>query len=337
MAITYEDAGVNLSAADESTSKISALAKSTFGPEVLRDIGLFAGFYQPEWQAYKNPILVSSIDGVGTKLKIAFMLNRHDTVGQDLVNHCVNDIMTSGADPLFFLDYIGAQKLLPQSAESIIAGMAKACQENRCALIGGETAEMPGFYSPGEYDLAGCIVGIVDKETIIDGSRIQSGDDLIGLRSNGFHTNGYSLIRKVLLEIKSVDLQGFVQELGGSWGDVLLKIHRSYRSIVAVLRESPAVVGISHITGGGIAGNTRRLLRQGLDLDIDWNAWEWPSEFQQIQILGEIPTEEMRRVFNLGIGLLLVVRSDQSEKLRQKLTQLGEESILMGKVVDREE
>jgi phosphoribosylformylglycinamidine cyclo-ligase len=335
MAISYEDAGVSLQAADDSTKRISALAKTTFGPQVLKDIGLFAGFYQPEWQKYQTPVLVSSIDGVGTKLKIAFLLNRHHTVGQDLVNHCVNDIMTSGADPLFFLDYIGAQKLHPDIAEKIIAGMAQACRENKCALIGGETAEMPGFYQTGEYDLAGCIIGIVDKDQVIDGSRIAVGDHLIALSSNGFHTNGYSLVRKVLLEVQKVDLRREVKELRGSWGDILLKVHRSYRQAISAVRELQGLVGISHITGGGIVGNTRRLLRPGLELAIDWTAWEWLPEFRLLQKLGDIADEEMRQVFNLGIGLVLIVQPDETKSVINRLVALHEQPMIIGQVIEQ--
>ena len=330
--MTYHDAGVDLAAADTSTKAIASLAKTTFDKNVLKDVGLFAGFYQLDLSKYSHPILVSSIDGVGTKLKVAFMMNVHDTVGMDLVNHCVNDIMTTGADPLFFLDYIGTQRLRPDIAAQIVTGMAKACRENQCALIGGETAEMPGFYSAGEYDLAGAIVGVADKEKIIDGSRIQAGDKLIGLPSTGLHTNGYSLARKVLFEISQVRVESYESALGCTWGEALLRVHRSYHSPICLLRDLPGIVGISHITGGGIEGNTKRLLANGLGLQIYWDSWETPAVFRLIQQYGHISVEEMRRVFNLGIGLILVVHACDCDQIVAKLKENGETPIEMGSV-----
>jgi phosphoribosylformylglycinamidine cyclo-ligase len=333
--ITYKDAGVSLDSAETSTRAIADLAKSTFDPNVMRGIGLFSGFYSLDLKSYPAPVIVSSIDGVGTKLKIAFQLERHDTVGQDLVNHCVNDIMTSGADPLFFLDYIGTQRLDPKTAEKIVWGMAKACRENGCALIGGETAEMPGFYLPKEYDLAGAMVGVVNRKDIIDGSSIDIGDALIGLPSNGLHTNGYSLARKVLLEMKQIDLDKQVKELGACWGEILLKIHRSYASVIKSIRKHPGVRGISHITGGGIEGNTRRLLRKDLDLFVDWQQWEKPAEFSLIQKYGEITDGEMRRVFNMGIGMIFVVQEEHADEVFRALNTF-DRPIHIGSVVKRE-
>ncbi len=333
MAVTYKDAGVDLKTAETSIKKIAALAKSTFNENVVQEIGLFGGFYSFDQSKYNNPILVSSIDGVGTKLKIAFMLNIHDTVGQDLVNHCVNDIMTSGADPLFFLDYIGTQHLDAEASAQIVGGMAKACRENCCALIGGETAEMPGFYSKGEYDLAGAIVGVVDRENVINGENIEVGDELIGLPSVGLHTNGYSLARKVLLEVARVNLNEYNPELSATWGETLLKVHRSYLQPIKAVRYLPGLVGISHITGGGIEGNTKRLLRNGLALDIKWDAWAIPTVFNLIKKFGQIPDEEMRRVFNMGIGILFISKPDASANIIQNLINIGEKPLKIGQVV----
>ena len=330
--IDYKDAGVDLTAADNATKEIAKLAKSTFTPGVLTDIGLFGGFFSPDLSKYKNPVLVSSIDGVGTKLKIAIMTGVHSTIGQDLVNHCVDDIMTSGADPLFFLDYLSTGKLDPGIVTEIVAGMAKACKENACALIGGETAEMPGFYQVGDYDVAGCIVGIVEKQNVINGSKIGSGDILIGLTSNGLHTNGYSLARKVILDVAKLKLDEYFEELQATVGKSLLAVHKSYRKAIQTVRSIDGVVGISHITGGGIVGNTKRLLKNGLQLEIDWNSWEIQPIFNLIQRLGNIPDEEMRRVFNLGIGLVLVVKQEAVDICQKKLAAIGEKSLIIGRI-----
>ena len=333
MAVTYQSSGVNLEAAEQSTKAIARLAKSTFNPQVLREIGLFAGFYKLDLQKYTSPILVSSIDGVGTKLKIAFALNRHDSVGQCLVNHCVNDIMTCGADPLFFLDYYATAGLDPAAAEQLIGGMAVACRENHCALIGGETAEMPGLYAPGEYDLAGCIIGVVNSDHVIDGSHIEKDDVLLGLPSTGLHTNGYSLARRVLLDMAQVSLTEYVPELQASWGDALLAVHKSYKTAIESVRRLPGLTGISHITGGGLVGNTRRLLRPGQALEVDWQSWSWPSVFNKIQQLGGVETEEMRRVFNLGIGLVLLAHAADVRTIISALKQIGETAIPIGRVI----
>jgi phosphoribosylformylglycinamidine cyclo-ligase len=332
VSITYHSAGVSLAAADESTRKIAALAKSTFNPHVLKEIGLFAGFFALDLALYTNPVIVSSIDGVGTKLKIAFATGRHNTVGEDLVNHCVNDIMTCGADPLFFLDYLGIGKLDPDTAAALVDGMARACRANGCALIGGETAEMPGFYTVGEYDLAGTIIGAVNRDQIIDGSGIQKGDLLIGLPSTGLHTNGYSLARKVLLEVNRINLDMFVERLGMTWADALLQVHRSYLVPIRLVRSHPALRGISHITGGGIEGNTRRLLREGLHMAIDWQTWTMPPLFQLIQQGGAITEEEMRRVFNLGVGLVLIASPEGADEIIELLGANGEKSWKIGRI-----
>ncbi|MBN1479927.1 phosphoribosylformylglycinamidine cyclo-ligase [candidate division KSB1 bacterium] len=331
--MSYKSSGVDLDAAEAATKKISALAKSTFNAHVLNEIGLFAGFYEIDTKKYPEPVLVTSIDGVGTKLKIAFIMDIHDTVGQDLVNHCVNDIMTTGADPLAFTDYIGTLELQPEKIAAIIKGMSIACRENDCALIGGETAEMPGFYAPGEYDLAGSIFGIINKSDVINGSNVTPGDVLLGIPSNGLHTNGYSLARKVILEVNGISLDDYVAELSASWGEVLLKIHKSYKKAIELVRFLPGLHGISHITGGGIAGNTVRLLRAGLTLKIDWTAWIPLPEFQLLQQLGNISNAEMRRAFNLGIGLVLIVSQDSVDSIMNILKKNGEIVHVIGQVV----
>lgn len=305
---TYKDSGVDIEAGDETIRRIKPLVKSTFNKNVLADIGLFGGFYEANFPEYEEPVLVASTDGVGTKLKIAFMTGTHNTVGQCLVNHCVNDILSCGAKPLFFLDYFATGKLEPNVAEQVISGFVKACVENGCALIGGETAEMPSMYQPGEYDVSGTIIGVVEKSKIVNGKSIIPGDVLIGLPSTGLHTNGYSLARAVLLEKYSVTQ--YLDELGCSLGEALLKVHRSYLHVVTPLLETGLIKGISHITGGGIIGNTKRILPEGTSLDIDWNSCEQLPIFKLIQKEGNISDEEMRHAFNLGIGMILVVAKE---------------------------
>lgn len=332
--ITYKDAGVDISAAEEAVERIKQVVRSTHTPRVLSDIGLFAGFFDGNFTGLRHPVLTSSIDGVGTKVKIAIALDRHDTVGQDLVNHCVNDVMTSGSSPLFFLDYIGTSQLKPAIVEQIITGIAKACRENQCALVGGEMAEMPGLYPPGEYDLVGAIVGVVDKDQIIDGTKIRAGDVLLGLPSSGLHTNGYSLARKVLLEHAGLTLDSHVEELGTTLGEELLRIHRSYKRAIETALAAGGVEGIAHITGGGIEGNTRRLLAPGLKLNLRWGEWEEPPIFQLIRRLGRVPEEDMRRTFNLGIGLVLICRAENADQLVGTLRGIGETPVLIGEVVE---
>lgn len=331
MSETYKSAGVDILAGDKTIEKIKRFAKSTFNKNVLSDIGLFGGFYELDLTGYKNPVLVSSVDGVGTKLKIAFEMDRHETIGQDLVNHCVNDIAVCGAEPLFFLDYYATGKLNPDKAAKVIEGFAIACKENGCALIGGETAEMPGFYSGEEYDVSGTIVGIVDKSKIINGSSIQKGDLLIGITSNGLHTNGYSLARKVLLEKYKLD-QHF-DELGHTLGEELLRIHKSYLKLIRTLKENVEVKGLSHITGGGIVGNTKRIIPEGLSLHIHWGNWEMPPIFKLIMRTGNVNVEEMRNVFNLGIGLVVIVSPTQERLAFQIIHEMKEHALLIGEVV----
>lgn len=331
MSETYKSAGVDIQAGDETVERIKKLAKSTFTKGVLSDIGNFGAFFELDLTKYKNPVLVSSVDGVGTKLKIAFMTGIHNTVGQDLVNHCVNDIAVCGAEPMYFMDYLAFGKLIPETAEKIIEGFSIACKENNCALIGGETAEMPGFYSDDEYDMSGTIVGIVEKDKIIDGKKIKAGDLLIGFKSNGLHTNGYSFARKVLLlkfspeEIPSI--------LTIPLGEELLRIHKSYLKLINLLKTNVEVKGFSHITGGGIIGNTKRILPKGLSLSIDWNSWEIDSIFRLIQETGNVNNEEMRQAFNLGIGLIAVVSPEEKDKVIELAEKLNEKSFIIGKVV----
>ncbi len=328
---TYKAAGVDIEAGDETVRRIKSLAKSTFNSSVLSDIGLFGGFFQPDLSNIKNPVLVSSVDGVGTKLKIAFAMKIHNTVGQDLVNHCVNDIAVCGARPLFFLDYLAFGKLDPSVAEQIIKGFSIACKENQCALIGGETAEMPGMYKEDEYDMSGTIVGIVDKEKIINGSAINKGNVLIGFPSNGLHTNGYSLARKVLLEKFNLNIK--FDELNGTLGSELLRIHKPYLRLIEHLTQNINIKGFSHITGGGIIGNTKRILPGGLTLKVNWDLWELPAIFRLIQETGKISDEEMRTVFNLGIGLIAVVSKDDEHKVIRLSNELNEHPVVIGEVV----
>lgn len=328
---TYKSAGVDIEAGERTVEKIKGLAKSTFNKNVLTDIGLFGGFYELDLKEYKNPVLVSSVDGVGTKLKVAIEMNKHDTIGQDLVNHCVNDIAVCGAKPLYFLDYYATGKLNPSTAADVIKGFAIACKENNCALIGGETAEMPGFYAEDDYDVSGTIVGIVEKSKIINGSEIKKGDLLIGFPSNGLHTNGYSLARKVLLEKYKID--DMIDELENILGNELLKVHRSYLNLIQALAKTVNIKGLSHVTGGGIIGNTKRILPKDLDIQIHWGNWEFPAIFKLIQREGKISSDEMHKVFNLGIGLVAIVSKEDEVKTFQAVHELKEHALLIGEVI----
>jgi phosphoribosylformylglycinamidine cyclo-ligase len=320
----YKTAGVDIDAGNETVRRIRALARGTFTPGVLSDIGSFGGLFRLDRDRYEEPVLVSSADGVGTKLKVAFMTGRHDTVGADLVNHCVNDILVQGAEPLFFLDYLATGRLSPAVAEQVVSGVARACRENGCALIGGETAEMPGFYADGEYDIAGFIVGVVERSRVIDGKSIVPGDVLIGLPSEGLHTNGYSLARRVLFEIAGWRADTFVAELGTTVGDALLASHRSYLSLVRPLLERQSVRGLAHITGGGITENLPRVLPEGCAAEIDLQAWNVPALFRLLQERGQIVREEMFRAFNMGIGLVIVCPAREAERVINMLAREGE-------------
>lgn len=330
MAKKYEDAGVSIKTGDETVNKIKSYAKSTFNKSVLSDIGLFGAFFQPDLSEYKEPVLVSSVDGVGTKLKVAIEFNKHDTIGQDLVNHCVNDIAVCGAEPLFFLDYMAFGKLDTIVASEIVKGFSIACKENGCALIGGETAEMPGVYQIGDYDLSGTIVGIVEKSKIIKGDKIVSGDVMLGIPSSGLHTNGYSLARKVLIE--KYKLNERISKLDKSLGEELLTVHRSYLRLIRTMKAKLELKGISHITGGGIVGNTKRILPPGLKLKIDWSNWEVPPIFKLIQDVGDINDEEMREVFNMGIGLIIIISKRNVEFALKFAKELNEQFIVVGQV-----
>jgi phosphoribosylformylglycinamidine cyclo-ligase len=291
---------------------------------VLSDIGSFGGLFRLDRDRYQEPVLVSSADGVGTKLKVAFMTGRHGTVGADLVNHCVNDILVQGAEPLFFLDYLATGRLDPAVAEDVVGGIAGACRENGCALLGGETAEMPGFYADGEYDIAGFIVGIVERSRVIDGQSIVPGDVIIGLPSAGLHTNGYSLARRVLFETTGWTADTVVPELGATVGDALLAPHRSYLPVVRPLLPRQTLKGLAHITGGGITENLPRVLPEGCSAEIDLRAWSVPALFQLLQERGQIPRDEMFRAFNMGIGLILVCAPGEAERIINTLAGNGE-------------
>ncbi|HLB01061.1 MAG TPA: phosphoribosylformylglycinamidine cyclo-ligase, partial [Bacteroidota bacterium] len=295
---TYKGSGVSIERGDELVRRIRDRVRTTFSRSVLADIGAFGGFYEARFKGIANPVLVSSVDGVGTKLKIAFLMDKHDSVGEDLVNHCVNDIAVCGARPLFFLDYFATGKLKTSVAEQVIGGMIRGCKRNGCSLIGGETAEMPGFYRDNEYDLAGSIVGVVDRKKIYTGNRVRSGDILVGVPSTGLHTNGFSLARAVLLERFEVD--DFVDELEGRVGETLLAVHRSYLKSITLASKNTGVHAFAHITGGGIVGNTARVVRSPLSLKIDWASWNPPAVFTLIRKYGAVSDIEMRKTFNLG-------------------------------------
>jgi phosphoribosylformylglycinamidine cyclo-ligase len=299
----YSRAGVNIDAAARAKALMRQAVQSTFGAEVLTELGSFSGLFALDLGQMHQPVLVGSMDGVGTKLKIAFALERHHTVGADLVSHCVNDILTCGARPLFFLDYLAVGEMRPEQVAAIVGGVAEGCRAAGCALLGGETAEMPGFYAPGEYDLAGCIVGLVERDALIDGRTIQAGDVLIGLPSLGLHTNGYSLARRVLADW---DLHETIPALGRSLGDELLQPHRCYLSEITALRREMTVKGMAHITGGGLLDNLPRALPDGLAAWLDAGAWEILPVFRLIQRAGQVDWQEMARVFNLGLGYVVV-------------------------------
>jgi phosphoribosylformylglycinamidine cyclo-ligase len=332
----YKTAGVDIDAGNETVRRIRTLARGTFTPGVLSDIGSFGGLFRLDRERYQDPVLVSSADGVGTKLKIAFMMARHDTVGADLVNHCVNDILVQGAEPLFFLDYLATGRLSPAVAEQVVTGVARACKENGCALIGGETAEMPGFYADGEYDIAGFIVGAVERARIIDGRSVVPGDALIALPSAGLHTNGYSLARRVFFGLAGWQCDTFVGELGMTIGEALLAPHRSYLSVVRPLLEGGGIKGLAHITGGGLTENLPRALPEGCEAEIDLKAWTIPPIFQLLEKHGAIEREEMFRAFNMGVGLVIVCASMEAERIIETLKRGGEpDAFRLGSVVSR--
>ena len=330
MKSTYKSSGVDIKAGENTIKRIKSLANVTFNKNVLSGIGHFGAFFQPDFSGYKNPVLVSSVDGVGTKLNVAFKMDKHDTVGQDLVNHCVNDIAVCGAKPLYFMDYLAFGTLIPEKAEKIIWGFSKACIENNIALIGGETAEMPGLYDENEYDISGTIVGVVEKSEIIDGKRVKRGDVLIGFSSNGLHTNGYSLARKVLF--KKFKLWDNPPLLNLPLGEELLKVHKSYLKLISTLLQKIPVKAFSHITGGGIYGNTKRVVPDKFNIKIDWRTWEIPSIFRLIKETGDITDSEMRKVFNLGVGLVAITDKKYADKVLDTARSLKENSFIMGEI-----
>jgi phosphoribosylformylglycinamidine cyclo-ligase len=330
--IRYKDAGVDIDKADRAVARIKKLARSTMTSGVLTGIGSFgAGF---ELSGYKKPVLVSSADGVGTKLKVAFMTGRHNTVGEDLVNHCVNDIAVQGARPLFFLDYFAVGKLDPAVAGQVVEGIARGCKKNGCALIGGETAEMPGMYAEGEYDLAGFIVGAVEKKGLLTGSNIKAGDALIALPSTGLHTNGYSLARKLLFDVARHQPESFVKELSSTVADELLRVHRSYLKPIQALLKKDLLKGAAHITGGGITDNTPRMLPKGLGAKIRLGSWPVLPIFDFLKSIGEIPEDDYRRSFNLGVGMIFAIGKKDVLEAGRILDKVGESWYKIGSVIE---
>lgn len=319
----YKSSGVNIDAGNETVRRIKGLARATFTPGVLSEIGSFGGLFSLG-TAWRDPVLVSSADGVGTKLKIAFMTGRHDTIGVDLVNHCVNDILVQGAVPLFFLDYLATGALLPDVAEQIVSGLAQACRANGCALLGGETAEMPGFYAAGEYDVAGFIVGAVEREQLITGRRISPGDVLVAVPSSGLHTNGYSLARRIVFEHLGLTVDARVPALGETVGEALLRPHRSYLSLMRPLLAAGHIRGMAHVTGGGVTDNLPRILPAGTRARVDRTSWEVPPLFRWLGEAGQVPAEDQWRSFNMGMGLILAVAEGDVDAVLGVLRSSGE-------------
>lgn len=329
--ISYRDAGVSIDEADLAVAAIRKMARATFTKGVLTDIGSFGGcFALPKM---RQPVLVSSVDGVGTKLKVAFLANRHDTIGEDLVNHCVNDIAVQGAKPLFFLDYLATGKLEASVAAQVISGIARGCGANGCALIGGETAEMPGMYQEGEYDIAGTIVGAVEKSAILTGAKVRAGDVLLALPSNGLHTNGYSLARKLLFEVAGLKLESIPAETNTPLGEDLLRVHRSYLRAIMALVKSKSLLAAAHITGGGITDNLPRVIPKGLAAAIDTKSWQVPPLFHLLRSIGNVPEDDWRRTFNLGAGMILVVPKDKAGAAQRTLRRGGEQPWIIGEII----
>lgn len=332
----YARAGVDIDLGNKVKSTLPALLAATRRPEVLGKVGGFGGLFALNPRRYRQPVLVSSVDGVGTKLKVAFAMDRHDTIGQDLVNHCVNDIAVLGAEPLFFLDYLGTGKLEPRVFTEIIRGFAKACAENRCALIGGETAQMPGFYQPGEYDVSGTIVGVVEKRRMITGQTIRPGDVLIGLASSGLHTNGYSLARKIFFDRMKLKPRSYVEELGDTVGNELLKVHVSYGPIILKLRGPRGlgpIKGLAHITGGGFVDNIPRVLPKSCDVVIRKGSWDIPPVFEILRRQGRLPDAELFQVFNMGIGMTVITARADAASVAKSAARAGIRAWTIGEVV----
>ena len=334
--VTYADAGVDIKSGDRAKERIKYLAQRTFNRNVLGEIGGFGALFRLDLQRWKNPILVSSADGVGTKLKIAFELGLHQTVGVDLVNHCVNDIAVQGATPLFFLDYLASAKTDPEVTEAVVTGLAEGCKANGCALIGGETAQMPGFYADGEYDLAGFIVGAVDRDKMVTGVGIKVGDVLIGLPSTGLHTNGYSLARKLLFEVAGYKATQYVTAIKEKAGAALMKTHRSYLHVIQKLVAGGFTTGMAHITGGGITENLPRILPKGTGAQIELGSWPVLPIFEHLRELGQVPQEEMMRTFNMGVGLIAVIPAAKFTRAKSMLDRAEEKFFVIGRIVKGE-
>ncbi|MBD0383328.1 phosphoribosylformylglycinamidine cyclo-ligase [Paenibacillus sedimenti] len=336
MSDAYKKAGVDIAAGNEAVERMKKHVKRTFRPEVLTDLGGFGGLFGLNKDKYEEPVLVSGTDGVGTKLKIAFAMDKHDTIGIDAVAMCVNDIIVQGAEPLFFLDYLACDRVVPEKIEAIVKGIADGCAESGCALIGGETAEMPGMYASGEYDIAGFTVGIVDKKKIIDGTTICPGDVVLGLASSGVHSNGFSLVRKLLLEDKGYTLQGHVEELGDKLGNVLLEPTRLYVKPVLGMLEEVSIKGMAHITGGGFIENIPRVLPDGVNVEIQYGSWPILPIFELMQREGGISNNDMFRTFNMGIGMVIIVGADDAEKAIAAAEKQGEKVYRLGVVTEGE-
>jgi phosphoribosylformylglycinamidine cyclo-ligase len=331
--ITYSDAGVDIDAANRATAKIKELARQTFNERTLSEIGSFGGMFDGAFPKLDHPVIVASADGVGTKLKIAFLTGVHNTIGRDLVNHCVNDILVQGARPLFFLDYIGTGKLSPEVVAGIVEGIANGCRENGCVLLGGETAEMPGFYADGEYDVAGFIVGVVDREKVIDGQNISAGDVVLALPSVGLHTNGYSLARKLLLEVAGHTVNTTLDELGTTVGDALLQPHLSYLRALEGLLDKRVVKGLAHITGGGLTDNIPRILPEGTAVKILRDSWPVLPIFDLLQRTGNVPETDMYRSFNMGVGMVIICAQADAEFIQSHINSLRGHCYRIGTVI----
>ena len=330
--VTYSDSGVDIDAANRATAKIKDLAKQTFNQRTLSEIGSFGGMFDGAFPRLKQPVLVASADGVGTKLKIAFLTGVHNTIGRDLVNHCVNDILVQGARPLFFLDYIATGKLSPEVVADIVAGITNGCSENGCVLLGGETAEMPGFYADGEYDVAGFIVGVVDREKVIDGKSIAAGDVVLALPSVGLHTNGYSLARKLFLEVAGLTVNSKLDTVGQTVGEALLQPHLSYLKSLDGLLDSGSIKGLAHITGGGLTENIPRILPPGTAVEIHRGSWPVLPLFSLMQEIGNVPEAEMFRTFNMGVGMVIICARQNAEILKSHFEALGQPCFSIGTV-----
>jgi len=330
--LTYKKSGVDIDEGEKFVRLLSPMARKTFRPEVITDIGSFNALFRLDIHKYKNPVLVSGTDGVGTKLKIAIMMDKHDTVGIDLVAMCVNDILTSGAEPLFFLDYFATGKLKAGKAAEVVKGIVRGCTEAGCSLIGGETAEMPGFYTEDEYDLSGFAVGVADRNKIIDGSLIKKGDSIIGIASNGLHSNGFSLVRKLFFDMKKMDVSTYLPEIGARLGDELLKPTRIYVKAFMALKNTIKVKGMAHITGGGIPENLPRILPKGMSAVIQSGSWPIPRIFALIRRLGKVPEDDMKRTFNMGVGYVMVVSKRKAGDAVSMLNQSGYQAFIIGKI-----